>query len=111
MMYALWRRGGIVEYYVSSESGRMIVLWDQAYYVPGLQKYLRIILSQGIHTSLGYKGTLIAHWQYEHDRYTELNLEEKNAGCRKAETLDRLYIKYEPNNNPPNPKYIIPNKK
>ena len=34
---------GIVEYYVRSESGRMIALRDQAYYVPGLTKYLRII--------------------------------------------------------------------
>ena len=42
---------GIVEYYVRSESGRMIALRDQAYYVPGLPKDLRIISSQGIRTS------------------------------------------------------------
>ena len=34
---------GIVEYSVRSESGRIIVIWDHEYYVPGLPKYLRII--------------------------------------------------------------------
>ena len=42
---------GIVEYSVRGESGRMIVLRDQAYYVTGLPKDLRIIYPQGIHTS------------------------------------------------------------
>ena len=37
---------GIVEYYVRIESGRMVVLQDQAYYVPGLPKDLRIISPQ-----------------------------------------------------------------
>ena len=41
-------RFGIVEYSVRSESGRMIVLRDQAYYVTGLPKDLRIIPPQGI---------------------------------------------------------------
>ena len=41
---------GIVEYYIRSESGRMIAIQDQAYYVPGLPKYLRIIPSQRICT-------------------------------------------------------------
>ena len=41
---------GIVEYYVRSESGSMIALRAQAYYVPGLPKDLRIIYPQGIHT-------------------------------------------------------------
>ena len=31
---------GIVEYSIRSESGLMIALWDQAYYVPGLTKCL-----------------------------------------------------------------------
>ena len=35
---------GIVEYSVRSESGSMIALRAQAYYVPGLPKDLRIIL-------------------------------------------------------------------
>ena len=42
---------GIVKYSVRSEGGRMITLWDQAYYVPGLPKDLRIIYPQGIRTS------------------------------------------------------------
>ena len=41
---------GIVEYSVRSESGRMIALRVQAYYVPGLPTYLRIIYPQGIQT-------------------------------------------------------------
>ena len=41
---------GIVEYYVRSESGSMIALRGQAYHVPGLPKYLRIIYLQGIYT-------------------------------------------------------------
>ena len=41
---------GIVEYSIRSEIGRMIALRDQAYYVPGLPKYLRIIYQQVIHT-------------------------------------------------------------
>ena len=52
---------GIVEYSVRSESGRMIALRDQTYYVPGLPKDLRIIYPQGIFTPEGYKGTFIAH--------------------------------------------------
>ena len=60
---------GIVEYSVRSESGRMIVLRAQAYYVPGLRKDLRIISPQGIRTSEGYKGTFIAHCHDEQDGY------------------------------------------
>ena len=55
---------GVVEYYVISESGRMIALRDQAYYVPGLPKNLRIISPQGVRTSEGYKGTFIVHFHY-----------------------------------------------
>ena len=55
---------GIVEYSVRSESGCMIALRYQAYYVTGLPKYLRIIYPQGIHTSEGYKGNFIAHCHY-----------------------------------------------
>ena len=42
---------GIVEYYAISESGRMIALRAQAYYVTELPKELRIISPQVIHTS------------------------------------------------------------
>ena len=38
----------IVKYSVRSESGRMNALQVQAYYVPGLPKYLRIISPQEI---------------------------------------------------------------
>ena len=39
---------GIARYFIRSESGRMIELQAQAYYFPGLPKYLRIISPQGI---------------------------------------------------------------
>ena len=48
---------GIVEYSVRSEIGRMIALWSQSYYVPEITNDLRIIYSQVICTSEGYKGT------------------------------------------------------
>ena len=44
---------GIVEYSIRSESGCMIALRYQAYYVPGLPKDLRIIYPQGIFTQEG----------------------------------------------------------
>ena len=44
---------GIVEYSVRSDSGCMIALRDQAYYVPRLPKDLHIFSPQGIHTSEG----------------------------------------------------------
>ena len=62
-------RFGIVEYSVRSESGRMIALRDQEYYVPGLQKDLRLISPQGICTPEGYKGTFIAHFHDKKDGY------------------------------------------
>ena len=71
---------GIVEYSVRSKSGRIIELQDQAYYVPGLPKYLRIISPQGISTSERYKGTFVDHFCYEHDGYAELNLKEYKPG-------------------------------
>ena len=56
---------GIVEFFFMSESGRMIALRDQAYYVPGLLKYLRIIYPQGVNTPEGYKVTFIVDFNYE----------------------------------------------
>ena len=44
---------GIAEYSARSESGHMIALWAQAYYVPGLPKDLHIIYPQDICTSEG----------------------------------------------------------
>ena len=60
---------GIVKYSVLSESRRMIALWDQAYYVPGLLKYLRTIYPIGIFTSEGYNSTFIAHCHDDNDSY------------------------------------------
>ena len=71
---------GIVEYPVRSESGRMIALRAQAYYVPGLPKDFSIISPQGIRTSEGYKITFIAHCRDEQDGYAELNLKEDKPG-------------------------------
>ena len=59
----------------------MIALWAQAYYVPGSPKDLRIISPEGIHTSEGYKGTVIAHFHDEQYGYAELNLKEDKPGC------------------------------
>ena len=87
---------GIVEYYVRSESGRMIALRAQTYYVPGLPKDLRIISPQGICTSEGYKGTFIAHCHDEQDGYAELNLKEDKPGWQKVEPVERVYVKYDP---------------
>ena len=86
----------IVEYSVRSESGRMIALRVQAYYVPGLPKYLRIISPQGIYISEGYKGNFIAHCRDEHGGYTELNLKEYKPGWQKSKPVDRVYVNYDP---------------
>ena len=81
---------GIVQYSVRSESGRMIALRDQAFYVPGLPKYLRIISPQGIRTSEVYKDNFIAHLHDEHDSYGGLNLKEDNPGWHKAEPVEMV---------------------
>ena len=81
---------GIVEYSVRSESGRMIALRDQAYYVPGLPKDLCIISPQCITTSEGYKGTFISHCHDENGGYAELNLKEDKPGWQKAEPVERF---------------------
>ena len=79
----------------------MIALRAQEYYVPGLPKDLRIIYSQGIFTREGYKGTFIAHCHDENDGYAELNLKEEKPGWQKDEPVERVYVKYNPKNNPP----------
>ena len=43
----------IIQYYIISESGRMIVFQFQTYYFPGLTKDLYIIYLQDVHTSEG----------------------------------------------------------
>ena len=100
---------GIVEYSFSSESGRMIALWDQASNVPGLSKYLRIIYPQGICTSEGYKITLISNCHDDHDSYAELNLKEDSPGLQKAKPCERVYFKYDPKNNLPYHEATLPN--
>ena len=65
---------GIVEYSFRSECLNIIALRDQAYCVPGSPKYFCIIYLQGICTSEGFKGTLIAHYHDEHNSYAELSL-------------------------------------
>ena len=87
----------------------MIALWDQAYYVPGLPKYLRIISPQGIRTSEGYKGTFIAHCHDEYDSYAELNLKEENPVWQKVKPVERVYVKYDPKNNLPTHESTLPN--
>ena len=74
---------------------------DQAYYVPGLSKDLHIIYPQGINKPEGYKGTFIAHFHDEQDGYAELNFKEENPDWKKAEPVQRVYIKYDPNENLP----------
>ena len=87
----------------------MIALRAQAYYVPGLPKDLRIISPQGIHTSEGYKGTFISHCHDELDGHAGLNLKEDKTGWQKAEPVERVYVKYEPNNNLPTHKATLLN--
>ena len=82
----------------------MIALRDQAYYVPGLPKYLHIISPQGIRTSEGYKSTFTSHCHEEQDGYAELNLKEYKPGCQKAKPVERFYVKYEPKKNLSNTK-------
>ena len=102
---------GMVEYYVRSENGSMIALRDQAYDVPGLPNYLSIIEPQEIITPEGYNSTFIAHCNYEHDSYAELNLKEDNLGWNKAEPVERVYIEYDPKKNLRNHEDILPNQR
>ena len=52
---------GVVDYYFRSESGIIIVLQYQSYYVTGLPNSLHIIFPQGVFISEGYKGTFISN--------------------------------------------------
>ena len=89
----------------------MIVLQDQEYYITWFPKYLRIIYPQSIHTSEGYKVTFISHCHNEHDSYAKLNLKEDKPGWKKAEPVERVYVKYDPNNNLPTHKATLPNQR
>ena len=102
---------GIVECSVRSEIGRMIALWDQACYVPGLPKDFRIISSQGIFTSEGYKGTFISHCRDYHDGYAEVILKDDKPGWQKSEPVERVYVKYDPNFNLPTDQATLTNQR
>ena len=102
---------GIVKYSIRSESGRMIALQDQAYYVPGLPNYLRIISPQGIYTLEVYKVTFIAHYHGDHDIYVDLNLKEDKTCWKKSEPVERVYIKYDPSNNLTTHEAILPDQR
>ena len=97
---------GIVKY-----SGRMISLWAQEYYFPGLPKDFHIISPQGICTSEGYKGNFIDHFHNEHGSYAKLNLKKDKPCWQKAEPVERVYVKYDPKNNLPNHEAILPNQR
>ena len=58
----------------------MIVLWDQAYYVPGLTKDLCTIYLQASFTSGVYKGTFVEYCHNEHNIDAQLNLKEEKTG-------------------------------
>ena len=78
---------GIVEFSIKGESGRMIALRAQAYYVTVLPNDLFIIPPQGICTSEGYKGTFLAHFNDEHGGYAELNLRRTSHVGRRPNLL------------------------
>ena len=54
-------------------------------------------------------GAFIASLHGDHDSYAELNLNEDKPGWKKYKPVERVYIKYHPNNNLPTHKYILPN--
>ena len=55
------------------------------------------------------QGYLIAHCNDENDGYAEINLKEDKIGWHKAEPVERVYAKYDPNNNLPNNLSALPN--
>ena len=61
----------------------------------GLPKNLRIISSQGIRTSEGYKVIFISHCHDDNGGYAELNLKEDKTGWQKDELVERVYVKYD----------------
>ena len=87
----------------------MIVLRDQAYYVPGLPKDLRIISPHGIFTQEWYEVTFIAHCHDEHDTYAKINLKEEQTDWQNPKPAERVYIEYDNKNNLPTHEDICPN--
>ena len=43
--------------------------------------------------------------------YAELNLKEDKPGWQKAEPVERVYVKYDPKNNPPTHEATLPNQR
>ena len=73
---------GIVEYSVSSESGRFIAIYDKVYSVPELPKYLCIIYLQGICTSEIYRSFFVYNCYDKHESYAELKLKLERSGWK-----------------------------
>ena len=97
----------IVEYSVRSESGRIIMIPNQKYYVPRLLEYLFIISPKVILTSEGYKVAFISHCNDDNYRYVEIKLIEYKPVWQKLNPVERVYIRYESNKNLPTHKALI----
>ena len=80
------------------ESGSMIAIQAQAYYVHGLPTYFIIISPQGILASEVYKGNFLALFYDNHGSCVDLNKEKYKPGWKKYEPVDRVYIKYHQKN-------------
>ena len=78
---------GIVDCRFISESGHIIVLWDQSYNFPALPKDSCIIFSQVVFTPEGYKSIFIYHCHEENDRFLGINLKEYKQGWKKAKPV------------------------
>ena len=71
------------------------MIWNHAYYVPGLLEYLFIIYPQVILTLEGYKVAFVAHCHDDNDRYVEINLTEYKPVWQKLNTMESFHIRYE----------------
>ena len=56
-------------------------------------------------------GTFVAHYQDDHDSYDNINLKQDKPGWKKAEPIERVYIKYDPKKNLPTHGAILPNQR
>ena len=92
---------GFVKYYFRKESGYIIALQAQAYYVSALSKIFYIISPQDICASERYKGDFISHCHADNDSYAELNVKEENQVWKKSEPIERVCVKYIPKNKIP----------
>ena len=74
-----------------------------------IPKDLIIIYPQGIHTSERYKCTLTANSSVNHASYVDLNLKKDKSGWHKDKPVERVDVKYDPNNNIPTHEDILTN--